>query len=149
MPEERFCQLCMCAGNRSDGMPDEFNKNWPCPVMGEKKICMVCCQFDLEGGLAATDTLADICKISGKTPWEVHQACVKCPHGGRGLAKPRKLVSVRGDDGKQKRSGPEFRKAQEESLDWHRDRIEWLKVVTIEELLEKKPWKKKRPAGGE
>lgn len=131
---ERYCQLCSCTGAAAEGMPKGLDENWACPVMGGKKICLVCCHYDLEGGLGAKDTLLEICDISKKSPIQVHEACVACPHGGKNLTKPSGLISVMGDDGKQKTSGPEFRKAVLENKEFHANKIEWLKAVTTEEL---------------
>lgn len=133
MPK-KFCELCNCTGAKSEGMPEGLDKNHACPLFGKKNICVVCCEIELEGGMAASDTLGSACAISGKTPIEVHNTCVSCKYGGKDLAKPRKLISVMGKDGKMKKSGPEFEAAQKESEEWARERIELLKTLKVEDL---------------
>lgn len=129
MPE-KYCQLCRCTGAKEEGMPKGLDKNWACPLLG-KKICLVCCEIELEGGMGAPDTLEDVMKITGKSPREIHQTCVACPHGGPDLEKPPKLVSIRGKDGKQKTRGAEFELAQKESISWFMARIKRLKSLGI------------------
>lgn len=130
----KFCELCSCTGSKSEGMPDDLNKNWKCPLLDKKNICLVCCQMELEGGMAAADTLGTMCAVSRKSPLEVHNTCVSCKHGGKGLLEPRKLISAMGKDGKQKKGGPEFEAARKESEKWHRDRLRWLKTVEAKDL---------------
>ena len=142
MPD-KFCELCSCTGHPSEGMPKSLSGNRKCPVMGGKNICVVCCDYDLEGGMAAADTLKETCRISGKTPWEVHQGCVACPHGGPDLDKPHELVAFRGQDGKTITSGPVFKKAIADLKVEHVKKIEWLKKVKVEDLPSLKKRKEK------
>ena len=133
MAEERFCELCGCHGKKEEGLPSDLLKNFTCPLLSGKKICVVCCHYELEGGMGASDTLLDMMRKSGKSAWDVHQTCVGCPHGGPELDKPHKLISVMGKDGVQKESGPEFDEAQKESDEWFLGRLERLKTLKIEE----------------
>lgn len=122
MKKKPFCGLCKCDNHDDMGPAGRGdNSNWHCPLLNTN-ICYVDCEIELEGGMGAPDTLAHVCKKTGKTPQEVHATCVACPHGGKKLERSPKLISVRGKDGTQVSSGPEFDRALKETKDeWNRE----------------------------
>jgi len=122
--KERFCALCSCTSH-SD-MPLDLRKNWVCPILG-KKICKVDCIYEVAGGMGAPDTLRRVSKMSDKSPQEIHSICVVCRHGGRGLDRPGRIVSITNKDGKEVTSGPEIEQLRRKSAERDLRRLRWLR----------------------
>lgn len=131
---EPYCRMCKCVGN-PPGVPDDFNANWACPLLFGKTICQVCCHHDLNGGMGAEDTLLDMCRKSGKTPWEVHKACVACKHGGPGLDDPPVMMAFR-VKGKMISEGKDFDAAKDKDVERFRRKLEALKTMKVPEKSE-------------
>jgi len=124
MPEnEKFCNLCSCPEHLD--MPKGLQDNWHCPLINAN-LCQVCCEIEVQGGFGAPDTLREVCKETGKTPQELFATCVACPHGGKDLAKPPKLLMARTKDGKMAKSGEEFDQRDEDSKREHLAQLKWL-----------------------
>ena len=143
MSKEKFCELCHCT--KQDGKRD-MTVNYPCPLLGGKNICDVDCHFDLGAGHGAPDTLRKVMTISRKSAWEVNQTCVACPRGGKKVNMPNRLISIRGKNGKQVKSGPEFEAAKKgDEISW-KAHLERLKDPNYPPLL---PWQKALKPSGE
>lgn len=113
MAQNPFCMLCNCASH--EDMPKDLTRNWACPLLGGKNICRVDCEYELEGGMGAPDTLAKVMRMTGKTAQEVRDTCLSCLHG-KGLKKAPVIVSIVGKDGKHHMCGPELEEARKRSL---------------------------------
>jgi hypothetical protein len=125
MSEKKYCELCNCTSH-SD-MPKHLKENWACPLLGGKNICEVDCHFEVSGGMGAPDTLRQVMTLSGKSAWEVRQACIACPKGGKKLEHPPEIVAILGKDGKRISSGQELERAQKRCEKEWRARLEMMK----------------------
>jgi hypothetical protein len=128
-PKVKFCSLCPCCGKDAPELPESLKdlaQSYNCPLLKDK-ICATCCKYDLWGGMGAPDTLEEVCQKTGKTPQEVHAACMACQYGGPKLETPMKLVLARDENGHAVREGPEFKAAQKREDDKFMERVKWLR----------------------